>query len=73
MKRAIASIVLNTAEGNSRKSTIERRRFFEVARASSAEVSACIDLMQVFRLTDKTAAHKNRLISISKMLWGLMR
>ena len=75
VKRAIASIVLNTAEGNSRKSTIERRRFFEVARASSAEVSACIDLMQVFRLTvfDKTAAHKNRLISISKMLWGLMR
>jgi len=75
VKRAVASIVLNTAEGNSRRSEIERRRFFEIARASSAEVSACIDLMKAFSLTsiDKSASYKNRIISISKMLWGLMR
>ena len=51
-RRAMASVVLNIAEGNARRSQSERRRFFEVARASAAEVGACVDLMFAFRLIE---------------------
>ena len=75
LRRAMASVVLNIAEGNARRSSAERRRFFEVARASAAEVGACIDLMGAFRLSpaDQAFAFKSQLEAISKMLWGLMR
>ena len=69
------SVVLNEAEGNARRSKPERRRFFEMARASTAEVAACVDLMFAFGLIDRetTVGYKSRLVGISKMLWGLMR
>ncbi|MBI2092577.1 MAG: four helix bundle protein, partial [Deltaproteobacteria bacterium] len=73
LKRAMASVVLNLAEGNARRSQTERRRFFEVSRASLAEVSACIDLMQAFGLTNNSQSFKSTLCEISKMLWGLMK
>lgn len=75
MRRAMASVVLNIAEGNARRSSSERRRFFEVARASAAEVGASIDLMGAFRLVtpEGAVAFKSQLEEISKMLWGLMR
>lgn len=75
LKRAMASVVLNLAEGNARRSESERRRFFEVSRASLAEVSACVDLMRAFNLLNsyKTQNIKLCLCEISKMLWGLMR
>jgi len=74
-RRAMASVVLNTAEGNARKSHAERRRFFEIARASVAEVAACVDLMLAFGLIqkDRELSLKSRLSEVSKMLWGLMR
>ncbi len=74
-RRAMASVVLNLAEGNARKSNVERRRFFEIARASAAEVSACIDLMSAFGLTSKVSvlSLKSRLDGISRMIWGLIR
>jgi len=75
MRRAMASVVLNTAEGNARKSATERRRFFEIARASAVEVSACLDLACSFGVLPPMAVMslKSRLEAISKMLWGLMR
>lgn len=74
LRRAMASVVLNLAEGNARRSQIERKRFFEISRASIAEVSACIDLARVFRLISLTSSQtiKVELSEISKMLWGLM-
>jgi len=73
--RAMSSVVLNLAEGNARKSTTERRRFFEISRASASEVSACLDLMFAFGLInkDKFELFKSRIALVSKMLWGLMR
>jgi four helix bundle protein len=56
LRRAMASVVLNLAEGNSRKSMAERRRFFEIARGSVIEVAACIDLARAFGLIPKPAA-----------------
>lgn len=75
LNRAVASITLNIAEGNAKFSQAERRRFFKIARASVAEVSACLDLMRAFGLTNsvEVSALKSRLEAISKMLWGLIR
>ncbi|MBN1283499.1 MAG: four helix bundle protein [Proteobacteria bacterium] len=74
-RRAMASVVLNTAEGNARRSHAERRRFFEIARASASEVAACVDLMFAFGLIreERALSLKSRLSEVSKMLWGLMR
>lgn len=54
LKRAICSVLLNTAEGNGRRSSRERRRFFDIARASATESSAAIE-----------AAHAMGWVSIS--------
>ncbi|MFA5812233.1 MAG: four helix bundle protein, partial [bacterium] len=49
--RAMASAVLNLAEGNGkRRSTAERRRFFEISLGSIAEVAAALDLSCAFGL-----------------------
>ena len=44
LRRAALSVHLNIAEGCSRKSSIERRRFFEVSRGSAIEVDTIFDI-----------------------------
>ena len=44
LKRAALSVHLNVAEGCSRKSEIERKRYFEVARGSVIEIDAALDI-----------------------------
>lgn len=44
LRRAALSIQLNIAEGSSRKSNIERRRFYEISRGSLIEIDAIFDL-----------------------------
>lgn len=74
-RRAMASVILNLAEGNARRGATERRRFFEISRASVAEVAACVDLMHAFRLISafRKEAYKAQLSAISRMVWGMMR
>ena len=74
LRRAIASVVLNIAEGNARRSTAERSRFFEIARASAVEVAACVDLASSFGAMQPMAVNgiKARLTEVSKMLWALI-
>ncbi|PZF70803.1 four helix bundle protein [Taibaiella soli] len=43
IRRASLSVVLNIAEGCSRKSEIERKRFFEISRGSLIEIDAALD------------------------------
>ena len=43
MRRAALSVKLNLAEGSSRKSLNERRRFYEVARGSVVEIDAVLE------------------------------
>lgn len=58
-KRAITSGILNLAEGNGkRSSTKERKRFFEIAQGSIAELCACLDVSQI-----------NNLISPSQVIY----
>ncbi|MBV4358123.1 four helix bundle protein [Pinibacter aurantiacus] len=44
IKRASLSVCLNIAEGASRKSEQERKRFYEIARGSIVEIDAAFDL-----------------------------
>jgi len=46
IKRAALSVHLNLAEGASRKSPAERRRFYEVARSSLIEIDAAFDVAE---------------------------
>ena len=49
LKRALASSILNLAEGNGRQSSRERRRFFDIALASIAEVAAVMDIIRAYQ------------------------
>ena len=44
IRRAALSVHLNIAEGFSRKSLLERKRFFEISRGSLNEVDAALDI-----------------------------
>ena len=43
-RRAVVSISANIAEGASRKSLVERKRFYEIARSSLVEVDNHIEI-----------------------------
>ena len=44
LRRAALSVQLNIAEGSSRKSAIERRRFYEISRGSVIEIDTVLDI-----------------------------
>jgi len=44
VRRAALSVQLNIAEGASRRSLVERRRFYEIARGSVVEIDAALDI-----------------------------
>ncbi len=44
IRRAALSVHLNIAEGASRKSEIERKRFYEISRSSIVEIDAALDI-----------------------------
>lgn len=46
IRRAALSVHLNLAEGSSRKSLPERKRFYEISRGSLIEVDAAFDIAQ---------------------------
>ena len=73
LKRASSSIVLNIAEGNARYSLKDRRRFFNIARASAAEVSSIFDIIDALDLSpeDDFTMIQDKLVQIAKMLYKL--
>ena len=44
IRRATLSVHLNIAEGCSRKSETERKRYYEIARGSIVEIDAALDI-----------------------------
>ena len=44
IRRAALSVHLNIAEGASRKSEVERKRFYEISRSSLVEIDAALDI-----------------------------
>jgi four helix bundle protein len=43
MRRAVLSVKLNLTEGSSRKSEIERKRYYEISRGSIVEIDAVLE------------------------------
>jgi len=70
LKRASSSILLNLAEGNHRRTRKERRRFFNIAQASAAEVAAILDVAGSFGIiSSKSQMDKKReSLEITKMI-----
>ena len=53
IRRAALSVHLNIAEGCSRKSEAERKRFYEIARGSIIEIDAALDIAFALNYTSK--------------------
>jgi four helix bundle protein len=53
IRRAAISVHLNLAEGSSRKSLAERKRFYEVSRGSIIEIDTAFDIAVALHYTDK--------------------
>src|SRR6187399_1238128 len=53
IRRAALSVHLNIAEGCSRKSVVERKRFYEIARGSVIEVDTAFDIAFSLGYTSK--------------------
>ena len=53
IRRAVLSVHLNIAEGCSRRSIVERRRFYEIARGSLIEVDTAFDIAIKLNYTSK--------------------
>jgi len=74
IRRAAVSVYLNLAEGSSRKSLAERKRFYEIARGSIIEVDTAFDIaVGLEYLTKDKLEHTGHLLKrtfqmLSKMI-----
>jgi len=74
IRRASLSVHLNTAEGSSRKSEQERKRYYEVARGSIIEIDAALDVADDLGYLKNADLAKlgEAMINCFKMLTGLI-
>jgi four helix bundle protein len=75
LDRASTSIPLNIAEGNGKFTSADRCRYFDNARGSALECSACLDVMVAKKVGTSAgvAAGKALLIRMVNMLFGMIR
>ena len=69
IRRAALSVHLNLAEGSSRKSAQERRRYYEISRGSLIEIDAALDVAYDLQLFDPTKWEK--LGSLANQCFGM--
>jgi four helix bundle protein len=75
IRRAVLSVHLNIAEGSSRKSETERKRYFEIARGSVIEIDAALDIasdLQYLQQADIANLSK-AMVECFKLLTGLIK
>jgi four helix bundle protein len=75
LDRASTSTPLNIAEGNGKFSDADRSRFLEIARGSALESASALDVLVARKLTtaERVSCGKEQLVSIVKMLMGLLK
>ena len=74
IRRAALSVPLNIAEGSSRKSEIERKRFYEISRGSIVEIDAALDVAKELNYIDNIELQQleESMIKAFKILSGLI-
>jgi four helix bundle protein len=75
LRRAALSVHLNIAEGSSRKSSVERKRYYEIARGSVIEIDAALDIandLDYIKTIDTTKLGQS-MITCFKLLTGLIQ
>jgi four helix bundle protein len=74
LDRASLSALLNTAEGNGKRMSRSRSKFFDDARGSATECAACLDALVVKNATsqDRIVEGKALLVRIVQMLSRLI-
>ena len=74
IRRAALSIHLNIAEGASRKSETERKRYYEISRRSVIEIDTALDIASDLRyLTEIETENLGRsMVNCFKMLTGMI-
>lgn len=74
LDRGSLSALLNTAEGNGRRASQQRVRFFDDARGSSTECAACLDALVAKRAckAERVSEGKDMLLSIVSILSALV-
>ena len=75
LKRASSSLILNIAEGASRQSPADKRRFYPIARGSLGEVGAALDILRIRRRISpaRHAELRTALLEIARMIGALVR
>ena len=74
IRRAALSVHLNIAEGSSRKSEQERKRYYEIARGSVIEIDAALDIAKELAYLNNLELTKlgESMIRCFKLLTGLI-
>jgi four helix bundle protein len=75
IRRAALSVHLNIAEGSSRKSQVERNRYYEIARGSVIEIDAAIAIAHQlsYASLDQLQPLGNSIINTFKLLTGMIK
>ena len=75
LRRASVSVASNIAEGSSRKSPAERKRFYEIARSSLVEVDTQLEVSIILNFVHKEELldFEVELIIAFKMLTSLIK
>jgi four helix bundle protein len=75
IRRAALSVHLNIAEGASRKSERERKRYYEIARGSIIEIDAALDIANGLNYLKKynSAVLGEKMIRCFKLLSGMIK
>ena len=74
IRRAALSVHLNIAEGCSRKSEVERKRYYEIARGSVIEIDAALDIANDLLYFNNFNTEKlgESIIKMFKLLSGMI-
>ena len=75
LERAMASVVLNIAEGAGRWSAADQRRHYQIACGSANEVAACLDLAAMYGNLPQDVQDElaSRLVRVVQMLKAMIR